>query len=129
MARGGVFSNPGFRRLWVANSVGGLGQQFSVLALSVTIVQVLNATPDDNSTATGINEQREVSGYFVTAAGALHGFVWTAGTGMRDLNDLRQAGYSNTITLATDINEFGVITGRSTDASGGRHAFVAIPLP
>ncbi|MET0991654.1 MAG: MFS transporter [Lacisediminihabitans sp.] len=45
MARDGVFSNRGFRRLWLANSVGGLGQQFSILALSVTIVQVLHATP------------------------------------------------------------------------------------
>jgi len=45
MAGDGVFSNRGFRRLWLANSVGGLGQQFSVLALSVTIVQVLHATP------------------------------------------------------------------------------------
>jgi len=92
-------------------------------------MRMLGAAPDDNSTATGVNEQREVSGYFVTAAGALHGFVWTADTGIRDLNDLRQAGYTNTITLATDINEFGVITGRSTDATGGRHAFVPIPLP
>jgi len=46
---------------------------------------------------------------------------------MRDLNDLRQPGYANTITLAIDINDFGMVTGRATDASGGRHAFVAVP--
>ena len=90
-------------------------------------MQLLSSAPDDNSTATGINEWRQVSGYFVAADGALHGFVWTAESGMRDLNDLKQAGYANTITLATDINDFGVVSGRATDASGGRHAFVAVP--
>lgn len=91
-------------------------------------MRLLSNAVDDNSNATGVNERREVSGYFATPAG-LHGFVWTEATGMRDLNDLRQPGYTNTITLATDINEFGVITGRSTDATGARRAFVAIPLP
>jgi len=90
-------------------------------------MQFLSSAGDDNSTATGINEWRQVSGYFVAGDGALHGFVWTAEFGMRDLNDLRQPGYANTITLATDINDFGVVTGRATDASGGRHAFVAVP--
>jgi uncharacterized membrane protein len=90
-------------------------------------MQFLSNAPDDNSTATSINEWRQVSGYFVASSGALHGFVWTAESGMRDLNDLKPADYPNTITLATDINDFGVVTGRATDASGGRHAFVAVP--
>jgi predicted MFS family arabinose efflux permease len=34
----------GFRRLWTANAVGGLGQEFSALALSVTAVLVLHAS-------------------------------------------------------------------------------------
>jgi len=92
-------------------------------------LQRLNPAPDDNSTATGINERREVSGYFVAADGALHGFVWTAEHGMRDLNDLRQAGYTGVISLANDINDFGVITGRAVDpATGIRSAFEAVPL-
>lgn len=34
----------GFRRLWLANAAGDVGQQFGVLALSVTAVEVLRAS-------------------------------------------------------------------------------------
>ena len=40
---GGVLRHPGFRRLWLANLAGDLGQQFSVVALSTTAVLVLHA--------------------------------------------------------------------------------------
>jgi len=93
-------------------------------------MQMLNPAADDNSTATGINERGEVSGYFVAASGALHGFVWTAAGGMRDLNDLRQPGYTDTIVLGMDINDFGAITGRAVDpATGVRSSFIALPSP
>ena len=48
---------------------------------------------------------------------------------MRDLNDLKQAGYSNLLALANDIDDAGVITGRAVDGSGIRYAFVAQPSP
>ena len=41
---GGVLRHPGFRRLWLANLAGDLGQQFSVVALSTTAVLVLHAS-------------------------------------------------------------------------------------
>ncbi|GAA4288582.1 MFS transporter [Georgenia daeguensis] len=41
----GVHRHPGFRRLWVANLCNETGNQFAVLALSVTAVVVLDATP------------------------------------------------------------------------------------
>jgi len=92
-------------------------------------MQRINPSADDNSTATGINERREVSGYFVAADGTLHGFVWTAEHGMRDLNDLRQSGYGDKIVLANDIDDFGAITGRSIDpVTGIRSSFIATPL-
>jgi Transmembrane secretion effector len=39
-----LYRHRGFRRLWAANAVGGLGQEFSALALSVTAVLVLHAS-------------------------------------------------------------------------------------
>jgi len=91
-------------------------------------MQLLNAGPGDNSTATGINAQRQVVGYFVASNGALHAFVWDALTGLRDLNDLKQADYPNVIALATDIDDAGAIIGRATDAAGTRIAVIATPL-
>jgi len=91
-------------------------------------MRLLNSAPDDNSTATGINAAGQVVGYYVASNGALHGFVWDAVNGMRDLNDLKQASYTDVIALANDINDAGVITGRTgTNAAGVRSVFVATP--
>jgi len=43
--RGGVLRQAGFRLLWLANGAGDVAQQVSALALSVTAVLVLDATP------------------------------------------------------------------------------------
>jgi hypothetical protein len=67
-----------------------------------------------------------VSGYFVAGDGSLHGFVWDAANGMRDLNDLK-GDYPNIIALANDINDAGEITGRATVPGGTRVAIVAVP--
>jgi probable HAF family extracellular repeat protein len=91
-------------------------------------MQLLNPAADDNSTATGINAQRQVVGYFVAGDGTLHGFVWDRSQGMRDLNDLKQPDYGAVIALANDINDDGVITGRTATSNGIRSAIVAIPL-
>ena len=93
-------------------------------------MQLLNTAADDNSTATGINAKRQVVGYFVAADGTLHGFVWDQAHGMRDLNGLKQVEYTEVIALANDINDDGVITGRTATnpANGTRSAFVATPL-
>jgi hypothetical protein len=47
-----------------------------------------------------------------------------------DLNDRidRSNGFDGRLDLADDINDFGVIAGRGTDAGGNRIAFVATPL-
>lgn len=91
-------------------------------------MQLLDTDPGDNSTATGINAQRQVVGYFVAGDGSLHAFVWDSGNGMRDLNDFKGS-YPNVIALADDINDAGVITGRATRPDSTRVAIVAVPSP
>jgi len=93
-------------------------------------MQLLDNGAKDNSTATSINERRQVVGYFVAADGTLHGFVWDREHGMKDLNDLKSPEYTGVIALANDINDFGVIAGRSaTDlATGIRSAIIATPI-
>ena len=89
-------------------------------------LQFLNNAPDDNSTATGINDAGQVSGYFADASGALRGFIWD-GT-FHDLNDLRAPGDTTFIALATDINNNGVIAGRSGTIAGVRYAITLTPV-
>ncbi len=89
-------------------------------------MQLLDTGADDNSTATGINAQRQVVGYFVAGDGSLHAFVWDSGNGMRDLNDFKGS-YPNVIALADDINDAGAITGRATRSDSTRVAVVAVP--
>lgn len=93
-------------------------------------MRLLNPVADDNSTATGINAQRQVVGYYVASDGTLHGFVWDQENGLRDLNGLKQTGYGEVITLANDINDAGVITGRTATnpATGVRSAIVMVPV-
>lgn len=93
-------------------------------------VQFLNNAPDDNSTPTGINDARQVVGYFVAADGSLHGFVWDTQQGLKDLNDPGETDYSGVIVLANDINNTGVITGRSaTDPlTHARSALMITPV-
>lgn len=59
----------GFRRLWVANVCGDLGEQFSKLALTVTAVLVLHATAWQIGLITAL-------GYGANLAVGLPGGVW-----------------------------------------------------
>lgn len=89
--------------------------------------RLLNTASDDNSTATGINARGQVVGYYVASDGALHGFLWDAANGLQDLNGFRQAGYTELLALANDIDDAGVITGRTATVNGVRSAFVMVP--
>jgi probable HAF family extracellular repeat protein len=89
-------------------------------------MQLLSNDPADNSTATSINAERQVVGYFVASDGALHAFVWDAQNGMRDLNGLKGS-YTELLALGMDINDAGVITGRAV-GPGVRDGFVATPV-
>jgi probable HAF family extracellular repeat protein len=69
-----------------------------------------------HSAALGINESGVVVGY---SLGALqHAFVWTNATGMQPLGTL-----GGSQSVATAVNDAGVIVGRSTTSTGQMHAF------
>jgi probable HAF family extracellular repeat protein len=94
----------------------------------------LGALPNRNpahvqSQAYGINERRQVVGISCDADGIdCRAFLWDNGV-MRDLNDLKQAGYKGTLERAKDINDSGEITGRAIDVSGTvRTSYIAEPV-
>jgi probable HAF family extracellular repeat protein len=92
-------------------------------------IRPLGALPGHvHSEAYGINERRQVVGLSCDADFAdCRAFIWEDGQ-MRDLNDLKQAGYVPRLEQAKDINDEGKITGRATNpATGVRTAFTATP--
>ena len=83
------------------------------------------------SEALGINRFRQVVGNSCANAdgsGTCRAFLWQEGT-MTDLNTLVVPGYPNLLTVAQDINDAGVITGRALTPTGQRPAYIATPLP
>jgi uncharacterized membrane protein len=91
------------------------------------IVQDLNAGhhPDTFSSARAINRIGTVVGRAQTR-GVDYAFVWTARTGLQDLNALMPAGTSWHLTAATGIDEQGNICGVGT-LNGQPHAFLLSP--
>ena len=90
-------------------------------------IQPLGFLPGDvHSEAYGINEKRQVVGLSCDANGNCRAFIWENGV-MRDLNDLKQPGYTALLEQARDINDAGEISGRSLDSAGVRRAFLATP--
>ena len=71
--------------------------------------------------AFALNDVGQVAGYFVDAAGSIHGFVQTRGA--YQTLDVPGA----VATIATAMNNYGVVAGEYFDAAGKRHGFVATP--
>lgn len=83
---------------------------------------------DDNATAYGINEWRQVVGQSCRGL-ACRAFLWQSGE-MRLLQDLVVSGAPLTLLRAGDIDDFGRITGLARDpATGASVAFIATPKP
>jgi probable HAF family extracellular repeat protein len=78
----------------------------------------LGAPPGGNSFAYGINDAGQVVGYFTTAGGAEHAFLYHSGT----MIDLGAPPGGN--SYAYGINDAGQIVGYSTTADGAEHAFL-----
>jgi uncharacterized membrane protein len=79
---------------------------------------------DARGQALGINERRQVVGF--SRGAGFRGVIWENDV-VTDLNMVILSGSRDTITVAGDINDFGVITGESVDAAGVSSTFVAFP--
>ena len=93
-------------------------------------IRPLGALPGHvHSEAYGINQRRQVVGVSCDANFVdCRGFIWEDGV-MKDLNDLKQPGYSARVEQAKDINAKGEITGRAIDPNTGvRTAVLAEPV-
>lgn len=91
-------------------------------------MQDLGVLPGDiSSTAAGMNNLGQIVGYSNDAAGNLHAVIWQNGTPVSLASVAPE--FAGGLALATDINDFGVISGRGTDPdSGAIVAFVATPV-
>jgi len=91
-------------------------------------MQDLGVLPGDiSSTAAGMNNLGQIVGYSNDAAGHLRTVLWQNGT-MIELSSLAPD-FTGSLVLATDINDFGQITGRGIDPdTGAIIAFLATPV-
>jgi len=82
---------------------------------------------DANSAAYGINSTGQVVGTTCAADGSnCHGFVWQHGRLTILDQAARATGFTGHITIATDINDEGIVTGRAIVA-GANEAMLARP--
>ena len=79
---------------------------------------------DARGQALGINGRRQVVGF--SRGAGFRGVIWENDV-VTDLNMLIVAGSRDMITVAGDINDFGMITGTSVDADGVSSTFLALP--
>jgi probable HAF family extracellular repeat protein len=109
---------------------GDLAGEFLVRAFLWTRgggMQSLGRLPGDStSQARGINSRRQVVGVSTSFEGISRAFLWD-GT-MRNLNELVEPGFADSLVAAQDINEAGHITGTLVELSTGKTLpFVAVP--
>jgi len=88
----------------------------------------LGVLPGDiSSTASGINARGDIVGYSNDAEGNIRAVLWQDGVPI-ELASLAPD-FAGDLVLATDINDFGQITGRGTDPDTGEAvAFLATPM-
>ena len=69
-----------------------------------------------------INDAGQISGTYTTTGGQSHAFLYTPGSGLRDLGTL-----GGTTSTPTGLNNLGQVVGSSTTAGGATHAFLWTP--
>lgn len=91
-------------------------------------IQPLDPLPGDlDSEAYGVNSSGTVVGISCDADGVCKGVRWDNGV-VTDLNSLKQAGFTDRIETAKDINDAGEITGRSiNETTFVRTVYLAVP--
>lgn len=86
----------------------------------------LGALGGSSAYAQDINNDGTVVGHSQTSAGRVHGFVWSAPTGMLDLNDLVDPGIGE-LQHAWSVNASGQIAGSMLIPGQGFHCVVLTP--
>ena len=69
-----------------------------------------------------INDAGQITGTYTTTGGQSHAFLYTPGSGLRDLGTL-----GGTTSAPTGLNNAGQVVGSSTTAGGATHAFLWTP--
>ena len=82
---------------------------------------------DPCSRGYAVNSKGQIVGGSSDCNTFLHAFLWEKGGPMIDLNTFAPSGSDLTLTLATFINEHGVIAGNGMLSNGDTHAFVLVP--
>ena len=71
------------------------------------------------SSVVAINDAGQIAGSYVAPSGDTHAFLYTPGSGLRDLGTL-----GGTTSSATGLNAQGAVVGSSTTSQGATHAFL-----
>jgi probable HAF family extracellular repeat protein len=89
-------------------------------------IRDLGTLPGGFGTAFGVNDLNQVVGYSTTASNDPHAFIWSAKSGIQDLNDLIPANSGWVLVWASAINKAGQISGWGT-INGENHAYLLNP--
>jgi len=108
----------------VGVSTAGSAKQDAMLWASGAMMDLGTLPGDVNSTAYGMNDQKEVVGTSRPMDGTFHAFLWTSGGGMTDLGSLTPG---NDFNIAWDVDNSGRVVGFSGILGKSRSAFLWIP--
>jgi probable HAF family extracellular repeat protein len=97
---------------------GAIGQRAFILNANREFVYINFPNGTGNSQATGINDSRDISGFYVTNTGVTYGFL------QRDRHFARLSFPRSTATQALGLNNIGQVVGFYTDTAGNNHGFV-----
>ena len=94
------------------------------------VMHDLGSLGDGSSIGSGINNLGQVAGWAIVdvALKTTHGFLYTPGVGMVDLNTLLPAGSGWELSSASDVNDLGQIAGTGL-FNGQPRAFLMTPVP
>jgi hypothetical protein len=79
-----------------------------------------------STTALGVNDHDEVVGTYMVGSGssaAMHGFIWTAGSGFKTIDDPQGQG----TTTINGVNNAGDLVGFYVDSAGNTDGMLVIP--
>jgi probable HAF family extracellular repeat protein len=106
-----------------SSQIAGDAATHYFLWTDVSGMQDLNLSVGANITSVvEINDAGQITGTYTTTGGQSHAFLYTPGSGLRDLGTL-----GGTTSAPTGLNGAGQVVGSSTTAGGATHAFLWTP--